>query len=146
MARGRKRKGRGRKGRRRNPNGVSYGSAALLGAGLGAVGLAISAAMRASTPQEVVTPLPSEGVVSSVLGYVKQESPGMAITKAVMRGAVLGAAVGVAAAVVANEAGVGAMGRMMNPVSPAAGIALGTAMATATVAGDHLLGKAINAA
>ncbi len=149
MARGRKR-GRGRKGksRRRNPGGVDYAQAAMIGAGLGAVGLAIATAMRVSTPPQVVdTVAPTAGTVPILLGYVQpRDTPGMAIAKAALRGAVLGGAVGVTTAIVANEMGVGAMGRMMNPTSPAAALILGTTMGTVTLASDHLLGKALTAA
>ncbi len=148
MASKRKR-GRGRRGksRRRNPGMIDYPIAGLIGAGLGAVGVAIATAMRVSTAQEVYDVAPGPDGVSALLGYVApKDTPGMAIMKGALRGALLGSAVGVTTALVANEMGMSPLGRMMNPGSAVSGIVLGSVMGTATLLGDHAVGKAIQAA
>lgn len=122
----RRRKGK----RRRNPRnpGITYTQGALIGATLGAIGVAISSAAKA--PMPIVTTDAGSFAVST-------ETSGMRATKGALRGAALGLAVGLAATVVARELKVGSVGRLMNPAGPGMALILGSTVGATTLALDH---------
>ena len=125
-----RRRRRGGRRRRRNPRnpGITYTQGALIGATLGAIGVAISSAAKA--PMPIVTTDAGSFAVST-------ESSGMRATKGALRGAAIGLAVGLAATVVARELKVGSVGRLMNPAGPGTALILGSAMGATTLAFDH---------
>lgn len=135
----RRRRRKGGKRRRKNPRNpsISYKNGALIGAALGAIGVAIASSAKA--PMPVISTDAGEFAVSA-------ESSTKRALMGALRGAAVGLAVGVAATAVARELKVGAVGKVMNPSGPAAALILGSAVGATTLAIDHGLSKAIEAA
>jgi hypothetical protein len=133
----RRRKGKGK--RRRNPKNpkISYTTGAIIGAVLGSIGVAISSAAKAPMP-----------VISTDAGEfaVDTTSTTKRALMGALRGAAVGLAVGVGATIVARELKVGAAGRMMNPTGVGSAIVLGSSIAATTLAVDHGMTKAFEAA
>jgi len=130
-----RRRRRGGRRRRTNPKNpkISYTQGALIGAVLGSIGVAISAASK--SPMPVVTTDAGSFAVST-------ESTAVRATKGALRGAALGLAVGLALTAVARELKVGAAGRMMNPSGPGTALILGSTVGATTLALDAGYNKA----
>lgn len=135
----RRRRRRRNPGKAKNPRNpkVSYGHAALIGASLGAIGVAIAAASRSPVP-----------VVATDAGTfaVSTDSTAMRAIKGAVRGAAIGMAVGVSAAVIAKNTSLGKpLGRMMNPSGPGSALILGSTVGATTLALDAGIHKAMTA-